>query len=270
MEAADAPRPKADPVETVQLTGSSRFAFRCHPGISCFTQCCRTIDVVLSPHDVLRLTRRLGESSEAFLERRTRTTLHPQSGLPVVVLRTDETPDGACQFLGDAGCTVYTDRPMVCRYYPVGVGALKVRKAEKGEPSEERFFFMVREPHCRGFEEPMEWTVEEWIADQGAAEYEAANADWLGALLRRSQPGGETPELRLQSLFYLASYNLDAFRAFVFESRFLEMFEIDEQEVARMRENDEALLAFGLRYLKWALGLEETMKLKASPAPGKP
>jgi len=41
---------------------------------------------------------------------------------------------------------------------------------EKGEelPSaEDKFFFVVKEDHCKGFEEDKEWTIEEWRKDQG-------------------------------------------------------------------------------------------------------
>ena len=31
-----------------------------------------------------------------------------------------ERDDGACGFLGEAGCTVHPDRPLVCRLYPLG------------------------------------------------------------------------------------------------------------------------------------------------------
>ena len=31
------------------------FTFACHPGVPCFTECCRELDLALTPYDVLRL-----------------------------------------------------------------------------------------------------------------------------------------------------------------------------------------------------------------------
>jgi len=42
-------------VEPRKLTPESRFKFRCHPGISCFTECCGKTTIILTPYDILRL-----------------------------------------------------------------------------------------------------------------------------------------------------------------------------------------------------------------------
>ena len=39
------------------------------------------------------------------------------------------------------GCTVYKDRPVSCRYYPLGLAAVKM----KGHDKPEDFYFLVRE-----------------------------------------------------------------------------------------------------------------------------
>ena len=49
--------------------GKSTFRFACHPGVSCFTQCCRKLDLFLYPYDIIRLKKRLGISSEEFLDK---------------------------------------------------------------------------------------------------------------------------------------------------------------------------------------------------------
>ena len=46
-------------VEPRKLTPESRFKFRCHPGISCFTECCGKTTIILTPYDILRLKNRL-------------------------------------------------------------------------------------------------------------------------------------------------------------------------------------------------------------------
>ena len=46
-------------VEPVRLDPESQFKFKCHPGIECFTQCCRDINIILTPYDIIRLKNKL-------------------------------------------------------------------------------------------------------------------------------------------------------------------------------------------------------------------
>jgi len=43
------------------------FQFNCNPGVSCFTQCCQDVTIVLTPYDVLRLKNGLKISSGEFM-----------------------------------------------------------------------------------------------------------------------------------------------------------------------------------------------------------
>ena len=47
------------------LAPESSFCFHCHPGLACFNQCCREATIILSPYDILRLSRRLGLTTGA-------------------------------------------------------------------------------------------------------------------------------------------------------------------------------------------------------------
>ncbi len=58
---------KSDKVVPIKLTENSRFKFRCHKGVSCFTACCSNINIVLPPYDLLRLRKRLGMTTEEFI-----------------------------------------------------------------------------------------------------------------------------------------------------------------------------------------------------------
>lgn len=64
----------------------------------------------MNPYEAARLARNLGLSTTEFLDRHTTS-----SG---AYLRSEE--NGACVFLGEDGCTVHADRPLVCRLYPLG------------------------------------------------------------------------------------------------------------------------------------------------------
>jgi hypothetical protein len=67
-------------------------------------------------------------------------------------------------------------------------------------------------------------------------------------------------------MYYLASYDLDRFRQFVFSTKFLSAFVLDEEEVSRIRTDDEALLQLAFRWLKFALLREPALRLRADPA----
>ena len=64
------------------------------------------------------------------------------------------------------------------------------------------------------------------------------------------------------SLFIMASYDLDTFRKFVFESSFLERFEVDINTVKSIRSEQESLLKFGMQWLQYALFKEGTIRPK--------
>lgn len=234
-------------VEPIQLTPDSRFQFRCHPGVSCFTRCCRGIRIMLTPYDIILLKNKLGLSTEEFLAIYTEPQLLEKTDLPVVMLKLLDDDRQSCPFVRDDGCIVYADRPTTCRYYPLGVATL----THLSNVENEGFFFMVKEPHCRGFEEPKEWTVTEWRQDQGVDLRDEINAGWTDLLVRkRSFPAHIHMTEQAKQMFFTASYNIDKFRQFVFESTFLERYPADEATLKKIKEDEIALLKFGLSWLK--------------------
>lgn len=234
-------------IEPVRLGPKSRFRFRCHKDVACFTRCCRGINIVLTPYDIIRMKQRLGLSSTEFLAIYTRPQLMEKTGLPVVTLKLLDDPETSCPFVREDGCLIYEDRPTSCRYYPLGVAAL----THKEGADDKEFYFFVHEDHCKGFDEEAEWAVSDWRVDQGVDQYDAINAGWTDLVVRkRSFPSNIQLTEKSKQLFFMASYDIDAFRRFVFESDFLNRVEVPEETVARMREDDVALLEFGMGWLK--------------------
>ena len=79
--------PYENPVQPRELTLESRFQFRCHNNIACFNACCQSIDITLTPYDILRLKRRLRMSSKEFVARYTvpfEMDAHGMPGLKMV------------------------------------------------------------------------------------------------------------------------------------------------------------------------------------------
>ncbi|MFO8049317.1 MAG: YkgJ family cysteine cluster protein [Desulfosudaceae bacterium] len=226
------------------------FQFRCHHGVSCFTRCCRGINIMLTPYDIVRLKNRLGLSSEEFLAIYTQPQLLAKTDLPVVTMKLLDDERQSCPFVRDDGCLVYTDRPTTCRYYPLGVASLS-HKEEMTEDDMNGFFFFINEPHCRGFEEEKQWTVEEWRRDQGVDIHDSINAEWTDLVVRkRTFPSNIMLTEEAKKMFFTASYDIDRFRRFVFESSFLERYSVDENIAAKIKDDEVALLQFAFQWLK--------------------
>ena len=239
-------------VVPVRLERDSTFHFKCYPGISCFTNCCRNMNIILTPYDIIRMKNRLGLTSDVFLNLYTELEILGITGIPVARLKMLEEKDGKCPFVTPEGCQIYTDRPVCCRYYPIGIASLRQQESHAGE--EEEFFFVVKEGHCKGFEEPTEWTVDSWRADQEADLYDSMNAGWLELILRKRSFGEETEmPPRAQQLFYMVTTNMERFKRYVFESRFLDTYIVKESVLKKILEDEVELMQFGFEYLKVAI-----------------
>ena len=246
----DGPRPAASPVEPVELRPDSRFRFRCHPGIACFNACCKNIDITLTPCDVLRLKRRLGLDSREFVAGYTVPFEMDAHGMPGLKLRTKPgTPE--CVFLTDKGCGVYEDRPVSCRYY--ALGNMGVRR--KDEAKVDEVYFVVREPHCLGHEEPKEQTVAEYRKEQGIEPYDEMNRAWRDIVLKKrsSGPTVGAPSPRSLQLFDMCSYDMDSFREFIRSDGFREVFDVSDAEIEALALDEDELLAFSMRFLRQVL-----------------
>lgn len=230
----------------VQMTRKSTFCFECHPGVSCFTDCCRKINIMLTPYDIIRMKNRMGISSEEFLSVYTELQLLEKTGLPVPTMRLLDDEKRSCPFVRDMeGCLIYEDRPSACRYYPIGM-ATRSHVEESGDD----FFFMINEERCKGHEEKKEWTVGEWREDQGVDIQDKINEGWTELIVRKKS-FGMTMDMTEKSrqLFFMVCYNIDAFKRFVFESNFLKMHRIDPELVKKIKEDEVALLQFGFDWL---------------------
>lgn len=254
-------------IEPKKLTLDSHIKFRCHPGVSCFTACCGGIKIVLTPYDILQLTKRLGIPPHEFLHTYTVPTYLEKTDMPGVMIKLRE-EDNKCPFVTPEGCTVYTDRPTACRYYPVGMadfheGGSRDADGNENTPEEEKFFFIVREDHCKGFEEDKEWTVREWREDQGVDVRDEMNKEWLRLVMRRKSFGLQaTLSEQAKRMFFMASTDLPTFRRFIFESSFLETYELDDETIKKLKEDDVELMLFSFKYLAATLFGAKKMDIK--------
>jgi len=115
---------------------------------------------------------------------------------------------------------------------------------------EDKFFFLVREDHCKGHEEDKEWTVGEWRADQGVDQRDEMNKKWLRLIMRRKSYGHQANlSEQAKRMFFMASTDLPHFRRFIFESSFLDTYTLDEKIIEKIKEDDVELMLFSFDYL---------------------
>lgn len=267
VQIIDAVRTGSGPVQPVRLTASGKFNFRCHKGVSCWNECCHNTDITLTPYDILRLAKRFETRPPTIISTLTVPAEHEASGMPVLKLKMMEDESGRrpCVFLDeDKGCTVYGDRPAACRYYPLGLASVKM----KGHEAPDDFYFLVKEPHCKGHEEEHEQTVAEFRAEQGVDPYDEHNRGWIDILMKLASwktvggPMGKAPTTQTKQMFFMVSSDVDRFRRFVFETRFLQVYEVSPEAVEAIKTDDEALLRLGFDWLKQVLFNEPTLALR--------
>jgi len=235
------------PENVTRLCGAKKFSFGCHSRVKCFTECCRELELALSPYDVLRLRKKLALSSADFINRHIVLEQEENDVFPRLYLGMVDDGRASCPFVSSAGCRVYEDRPGACRAYPVGRGV--TGPADR----QQEIYVLVRENHCRGFGEPQSYSVAEWFHNQGLSEYNSIN-DEVMSLMYHEQTGQGTRLTPEQiNFFLLALYKLDEFRSFVSGTDFAARFKVEEKDRQAALADEESLLRFGIGWLNKVL-----------------
>ncbi|OQX25121.1 MAG: hypothetical protein BWK80_17255 [Desulfobacteraceae bacterium IS3] len=234
-----------------KLEEEDTFSFHCHPGLACFNRCCRNLNLFLYPYDVIRLKNRLGITSGQFIDRYSDAVLRPSNFFPEVLLHMAENEGQTCPFLSESGCSVYADRPDTCRLFPVEQGIFYDAQTMKT-----RMISFFKPPDfCLGLHEKTIWTPKTWIQGQDAEEYHKMTLQWADLKERfQSDPwgksGAEGPGAKMA---FMAIYNIDEFREFVFKSSFLKRYKVASETLKKIRHNDVEILKFGFEWVKFYL-----------------
>lgn len=219
------------------LKDDDKFKFSCHDGLACFNKCCRDISIFLTPFDVLRIKNKLNISSGELLEKCAITFTAGYSGLPLFFIRMREDRDLACPFLTEKGCGVYDERPGSCRMAPVEIRGNGV------------YGFCFENSRCHGLNEDKEQTVREWMRGQGMDVYEEVEKLFQEIPLRIKFSGEKNTDELIRKAFHMACYDLDRFRKFIFDTSFIETYQVPKEVARKLRADDRELLQFGFKWL---------------------
>ena len=237
-----------DTLPGIRLQSGDTFRFRCHKDIACFNRCCRNLKLFLYPYDVIRLKSALGMPSDQFLDEHTDVVLRKGNHFPEVLLRMADNEHRTCPFLSDKGCRVYADRPDTCRFFPVDRGVLF--DVHRPKPVPVHFF---RPPDfCLGQHEDLRWNIDSWAQDQQAAAFDRLTTQWaqIKQLFQTDPWGSDGPGGQKARMAFMAAYNIDSFRQFVFESTFLKRFRLKPKLVMKIRTDDTEMMKLGWDWIK--------------------
>ena len=236
-----------------RMDADHAFRFQCSPGVTCFTRCCADVTIALTPYDVIRLKNALGITSEGFLEKYAIIIPRENRLIPLVLLRMNE-GDKRCPLVTESGCTVYEDRPWPCRMYPLNM-------------EDDGTFRLIADPsRCEGLKEQETWQISEWLMDQGVVPYDEMNTLFSSVTIPLSAQNPDIDNPQILKMVFMALYNIDKFRDFVFQSSFLNRFEVEPTRIAKIRRSDLELLKFGFDWIKFGLFGQKLFKVKEKQA----
>jgi len=220
--------------------------FNCGVENPCFNECCRDLNQALTPYDILRMKIALGVKSQIFLREYTSMHTGPGTGLPVVGFKPNPATGYACPFVTEQGCSVYEDRPGSCRLYPLARAIAKDRAS--GAIME--YFALIEEDHCQGFGKKEGKTVGQWLAGQNVAEHNRQNDKLMELISLKNQIMPGQLEGAQSDIFYMALYDLDEFRDKIQNQDLLKELTLPEDLLEKIGEDDQALLDFGIAWVK--------------------
>jgi uncharacterized protein len=238
----------------IRLDAEHMFKFNCGPGVSCFTQCCQDVTIILTPYDVLRMKNALGIPSWDFIDQYTIVIKKEKRLIPMVVLKMDEETK-RCPLISEKGCSIYNDRPWPCRMFPL-------------EMNDDGTFNVIEDrPFCKGFEEERSLIISEWLLEQEVPIYDEMNTLFtqVTAPLRAEDLDIDNP--KIYQMTFMALYNLDKFKEFIFDSTFLDRFSVDDLTIEKIKRRDIELLKFAFDWIKFGIFGQKLFQIKPEAIP---
>lgn len=229
--------------------GNEEFQFSCHAGVDCFMSCCKNVDMILYPYDIVRLKNCLKIDSESCMRLYTRLVKGEHPYFPAVMLKLNDDEEKACPFLAEGGCSVYHERPSACRTYPLERAVDRTSACGRCRD----YYFLTAHGYCMGHQEENFYSVTQWIREQQLQEYNSMNDRWaeLDTLFATNPWKGEGSGGPKQQMAFMVCYDVDGFRALVLRQQLFDQFRLSRDQRERVLSDDSVLLQFGFEWLKF-------------------
>ena len=235
--------------DNLRLGSDKKFQFNCAPGVSCFTQCCQDVTIILTPYDVLRMKNSLGITSGEFIDKYTIIVPKKERIIPMVVLKMSEETK-KCPFVSDKGCGIYENRPWPCRMFPLNLN------------DDGTYGIIPDNSRCKGLNEDVHIKIEDWLVGQGVPIYDEINRLFSEVTIPLSAEKLDIDNTQINQMIFMAMYNLDKFKDFVFNSSFLKKFVVEEKIIEKIKSDDLELLKFSFNWIKFGIFGAKTMTVK--------
>jgi len=174
--------------------------------------------------------------------------------IPMVVLKMNE-DDKRCSFVTDNGCKVYADRPWPCRMYPLDMN------------DDGTFSLITDASRCKGLNENKIHRISNWLIEQGVPMYDEMNRLFSEVTAPLQAQDLDIDNPKIFQMTFMALYNLDKFREFVFNSSFLNRFDLAPTAVEKLKRSDLELLKFSFDWIKFGLFGQKTLRVKDEAVP---
>jgi len=126
----------------------------------------------------------------------------------------------------------------------------------------EKFSIIADPEKSLGLQEKDELRIIEWLEDQGIMDYQRVNGYFADITNHPKLKELDVSNPQIKKMLTMATYNLDKFREFIFESSFLDIFDLDDDFIELLRVDDTELLRFGMDWIKFGLFAEKTLAIK--------
>ncbi|MFQ6072601.1 MAG: YkgJ family cysteine cluster protein [Methanosarcinales archaeon] len=134
-------------------------------------KCCRNIEIMLTPYDILRLRTHFKTTTSDILKKYCKFHVGPNSKFPIATLKFRRRRSyEVCRFQKNGKCRVYPNRPGACRNYPLGR-----RIDEDGV----KYIKVDAPPFCKAEDTDKEWRVKDWLIYSELALYHEYNEPFI-------------------------------------------------------------------------------------------
>jgi hypothetical protein len=115
---------------------------------------------------------------------------------------------------------------------------------------------------CLGLKEKDIWKISDWMGEQGVPAYEEINELFSEITKPLSAQELDIDNPAIMKMIFMALYNIDKFRDFVFGSTFLDRFDVDQERVKKIENDDVELLKFAFDWIKFGVFGEKLFSVK--------
>ncbi|MDD3362684.1 MAG: YkgJ family cysteine cluster protein [Hespellia sp.] len=158
----------------LKIEPDEKFKFHC---TQCGDCCSNREDILLSPQDLFRISKKLNMKPETVLMAYAEAYIGDNSRLPIVRLL----PAGAnkrCSLLDGCKCVVHDAKPAMCAMFPIG----RILERKDGKTS---FIFCYMNPKCGDDSEVH--TVREWFESFGIPLDDPYFKEWSQCIVQLSE-----------------------------------------------------------------------------------